>query len=155
MKINHIQTYLEVDKENYLGFYEFSIFEYYSEDVFIEDILKSKILSEERRNGEFGPFKIELLTINDFQKINFVEFNRILEEYYEDENWGVDLEVFKSNVHKAFTLVNIERAEIYFINLETARTELKPEFNFWTYFIGLICIDRNEKKIMKLYFGAD
>ena len=155
MKINHIQTYLEVDKENYLGFYEFSIFEYYSEDVFIEDILKSKILSEERRNGEFRPFKIELLTINDFQKINFVEFNRILEEYYEDENWGVDLEVFKSNVHKAFTLVNIERAEIYFINLETARTELKPEFNFWTYFIGLICIDRNEKKIMKLYFGAD
>lgn len=155
MTINHIRTYFEVDKENYLGFYEFSIFEYYSEEVSIEDILKSNILSEKNRNGEFGPFKIGLLTTNDFKKITFVELNRILEEYYEDENWGVDLEVLKLNVYKAFNSVNIKNAEIYFINIETARTEIKPEYNFWSYFVGLICINRNEKEIIKLYFGED
>lgn len=155
MTLNHIETYFEVDKENYLGFYEFSIFEYFSEKLLIDDILKSNILSEENRNGEFGPFKIELLKSNDFQKIDFVELNKLLEDYYKDENWGVDLEVFKSNVKKAFEKINLENLEIYFINIETARTEIKPEYNFWSYFIGLICINRDEKKIIKLYFGED
>ena len=155
MTIKHIQTYFEVDKEKYLGFYEYSIFKYYSEEIFIDDILKSNILSEENRNGEFGPFELNLLTTNDFQKINFVELNRILEEYYEDEDWGEDLEVFKSNFDKAISKVNIENVEIYYINIETARPEIKPEYNFWSYFVGLVCINRNEKQIIKLYFGED
>lgn len=46
--------------------------------------------------------KIVQLAENDFDKIDFTILNRLLRKYYQDENWGTDLEIFKSNTLKAF-----------------------------------------------------
>ena len=154
MTISHLRTFFEADK-NALGFYGYDIFEINLEEINLLKILESNILSDENNFGEFGPFTINKLTENDFDKVDFVKLNKLLEEYYEDINWGNDLEVFKANVTKAFESVKIEKCEINYINLEKVREELKPEYNFWSYYVAIICINRRENKVVKIYFGGD
>lgn len=153
MKI--LENFFEVDEENYLGFYGYDIFQSEALEITFYDILKNNLLAVEKASESFGPFKIAQLTENDFDKIDFTILNRLLHKYYQDENWGADLEIFKSNTLKAFNHLKIEKNEIYYINLEKVKDELKPGNNFWTYFVGLICIDRKKQKIIKLYFGGD
>jgi len=150
-----LENFFEVDKENYLGFYGYDIFQFETLEITLNNILKSELLSDEKENESFGPFKTTQLTENDFDKIDFTTLNKTLSEYYQEENWGADLEVFKNNTFKAFNHLKIKNYEIYYINLERVRADLKPENNFWSYFVGLICIDRKKQKIMKIYFGGD
>lgn len=154
MTITHLNTFFEADKD-YLGFYGYDIFEFNSEEIIFQKLLESNILSDENKLGEFGPFTINKLTENDFTKVAFIELNKLLEKYYEDTNWGNDLEVFKTNVIKVFENIKIENYEINYINLENVRDELKPEYNFWSYFVAIICINRKENKVVKIYFGGD
>ncbi len=119
-----LESYYEVDKENYLGFYGYDIFKFETLEITFHHILTANLLSDLENNERFGPFKTNRLTENDFDKIDFTILNRVLGEFYEDENWGADLEVFKRNTSKAFSRLNIENDEIYYINLERVRTEL-------------------------------
>jgi len=61
----------------------------------------------------------------------------------------------RGKIKPAFNHLKIENDEIYYINLESVRKELKPENNFWSYFVGLVSINRDEQKIIKIYFGGD
>jgi hypothetical protein len=150
-----LESYFEVDKENYLGFYGYDIFKFETLEITFNNILATNLLSDVEDNESFGPFNTNQLTVNDFDKIDFTILNRVLSEFYMDENWGADLEVFKRNTLKAFSRLKIENDEIYYINLERVRAELRPENNFWSYFVGLICINKDEQKIIKIYFGGD
>jgi hypothetical protein len=153
MKINRLENFF--DNQTDFGFYGFEIFELNTEEIYFQNLIRSDILSDENNIGEFGPFKIDMLSVDDFEKINYTELNKILKEYYQDENWGSDLKIFKANVIKALDYLKIEKDEINYINLDKVRTELKPDYNFWSYFVGIISINRIDKKITKLYFGLD
>jgi hypothetical protein len=150
-----LERYFEVDKEKYLGFYGYDIYKFETLEITFNNILTTNLFSDVEDNESFGPFKTNQLTENDFDKIDFTILNRVLSEFYVDENWGADLEVFKCNTLKAFSRLKIENDEIYYINLERVREELRPENNFWSYFVGLICINKDEQKIIKIYFGGD
>lgn len=155
MIFEHIQTTFEVDEKNYLGFYEASIFKYSSENVSLENILKTDMLSEQRRPSQFGPFTIRLLSANDFIKLNFVELKETLKKLFKKEDWGEDLEVVKNYVTKVFKKIDIENDEIYYISWDSAQSKIEGDFKFFTYFIGLICVNPNQKSIKKIYFGGD
>ncbi|MDY3339584.1 hypothetical protein PG306_02455 [Riemerella anatipestifer] len=150
-----LESYFEVDKENYLGFYGYDIFKFETLEITFDNILTTNLLLDTKDNESFGPFKTNQLTENDFDKIDFTILNRVLSEFCLDKNWGADLEVFRHNTFKVFNRLKIENDEIYYINLEGVRAELIPENNFWTYFVGLICINKDEQKIIKIYFGGD
>ena len=155
MEFKRLENFYQVDKENYLGFCGYDIFEFDPKEIYLKNILESNILADENTIGDFGPFIINTLTEYDFEKIDFTELNKLLKENYQDENWGKDLEIFKSNVLTIFDHLKIETYEINYINLEKVKTEIKPDPNFWSYFIGIVCINRTENRLIKIYFGGD
>lgn len=152
MNIEHIQTVFEIDEVNFSGFYEISLFKFYSETISLDDILRTDILSEQKRPKYFGPFEIKLLSKKDFLKINSNELKTLLQKLYEDERWGADLKVFKENVIKVFNKINVEKDEIHYISLEKRNSEIKNEVDFWAYFFGFVCIDKSQKLVKKNIF---
>ena len=81
-----------------------------------------------------------------------------LEKYWEDENWGEDLELFKVNFYEALNFINdynLSNREYYYINLETARNEIFIDKDCWTYFIGIFSLDKKNSNVITMCFGND
>ncbi|WNM20322.1 hypothetical protein [Flavobacterium capsici] len=168
MKFNQIQHFFKIDKTNYLGFYSFNIFKADETDINLIEILKHSLLSAKFDKGlndlikrnvdEFGPLDSNKLMESDFQKTNFNGLKEAVEKYWEDEDWGVDLPVFKTNFKEVEVILqelNLIEGEFYFINLETIRPALIPYPNFWTYFFSFVCIENKSQTVMTTYFGLD
>ena len=168
-------TYKKIDGQfknnlNYLGFFNWNLFESNFPEIKLDNVLNAKLLNEEFdklkkdeiaiskiKSPTFGPFDIHKLTEDDFIKFNHIELITEINNYCKDENWGNDLPIFKDNIKYVFNKLefDLSEKEFYYINMETTNSQKLINPNFWTYFVAIISIEKNSNKIITSYFGLD
>src|SRR5690606_36141850 len=97
--------------------------------------------------------------INDFTKCSYSELVANLNIYWNDENWGDDLSLFKINFTNVMSLLknyNVENRDYYYLNFENARKEILPfPEGIWIYFVGIFSLDRDNHNLVVACFGND
>nr|WP_299175235.1 hypothetical protein [uncultured Allomuricauda sp.] len=161
------------DEESYLGFLCINFFKSRTDNFGFDDILKANLLSDkydksisEIENSplkyegfkNFGPIDITLLKKDDFDRLNFFQLSAKIEAFWENHQKGDDWPIFKKHwgyLKKELAETIIKSNDFYYINSKNLRDELIPQENFFSYFIGSICIERESRKVITFYFGAD
>jgi len=108
-----------------------------------------------------GPFKIDALTINDFQQSNGGKFECILKDFESLEDWGNDLADFKENVECSLRLIrtyNIEKDDVFHLNkdvLDKASAKLIDNHFIYTYYLTFIIVNIERRRLLLLDYGFD
>lgn len=178
MNFKQIRHHRTVDLDTYLGYSCCNVFDgknrIRAEDVLFDKLLADKydkflnkssllrslkqVFKTDNLENEFGPVNLNELKITDFKQTNYLGLLSDLEKYWEDENWGEDLELFKVNFYEALNFVNdynLSNRKYYYINLETARNEIFIDKDCWTYFIGIFSLDKKNSNVITMCFGND
>lgn len=175
MTYKQIEYLRTVDLENYLGYCRCNVFkvdtDFSISDVFSANLLSDKydqfIVDNNQKRGytsdelenDFGPFNLAKTNINDFTKCSYSELVAKLNIYWNDENWGDDLSLFKINFINVMSLLknyNVENRDFYYLNFENARKEILPfPEGIWIYFVGIFSLDRENLNLVVACFGND
>ncbi len=179
MNFKEIKYFRTTDKVNYFGFCRCNVFEINSEIFTVKDVLENKLLSDKfdkpinkksllekikrvfatnHLENEFGAINLNLVELKDFKKLSYKDLLSSFEKYWQDEDWGEDLPLFKSNFLKVIDFLDeydLESREYYYINLEESRKAIFINPDFWIYFIGIFSIDVGNKNVIKICFGND
>ena len=167
------------DTENFLGFSRCNVFVAKNKKITVNDVFSNKLLSDVHDRlinkkslwksikhifksnyleNEFGAVNLKKIEITDFEKLDYNGLILNLEKYWQDENWGKDLQLFKSiffDVIDSLKEYDLESRDYYFINLEKAREEVFINPEFWIYFVGIFSIDTENGNVIVMYFGND
>jgi hypothetical protein len=108
-----------------------------------------------------GPFKIDTLTIHDFQKSNGGKFASILNDFENLADWGDDLADFKENVERSLRYVrtyNIQKDDVFYLDkdlLDNASAKLTDNHFIYTYYLTFIVVNKERRRLLLLDYGYD
>lgn len=161
------------DEDSYLGFLCVNFFKSTNGNCDLDNILEAKLLSNkydktisEIENSplkyegytQFGPLDINNIEKSDFKKINFFQLSKEVQRFWENDTHGADWPIFQRHwkyLSEQLSGLISKECELYYINSDNVRKELIQEENFFTYFIGGICIEENSNVVVIFYLGGD
>jgi|JI91814BRNA_FD_contig_41_3553480_length_916_multi_1_in_0_out_0_2 hypothetical protein len=166
-----------IDDESFLGFSRCNVFEADNKKITVNDVFANKLLSDKHDRlinkksllnnikqifktnyfeNEFGAVNLKKIDKTDFKKLDYKGLFFNIEKYWQDENWGEDLQLFKSNFFNVIDSLkeyNLEGREYYYINLEEATKEVFINPECWIYFVGIFSIDTEKGNVIVMYFA--
>lgn len=131
-----------------------------SKNIHYDEIDKSKF--EVNTEGIKRPFNFDNLEITDFDHYpNYNEYEKIIKEFSQEEDWGDDKEDFRSLVIRTDYLIR-ERTNFqngfWLLNRDKLKKEKGKldEINWiYAYWILIVEIDQTNKKIRTIDLGYD
>jgi len=170
MNLELKQNIWKSDKSG-LGFYCVNVIESSNIDTNLTELLQSNILKEK----EFGPietirkelkgptnyygsFLLNKISTSDFKTLDFNGLESEIAEYWKDEDWGEDLQIFKKNFELALSNLDefdLSKRTFYYINAEKLDSDKLTDPNFFTYLVCVISTEKESNKIITLTFGLD
>lgn len=155
--------------ESGLGFYCVNIFKILKANPSLNYLLNNNILNDEQfgncqnkvisKSTElYGSIILNKLEETDFQNLSFNELKYEIEKYWKDEDWGVDLQIFKENFELAISNISkysIEKRKYFLLNTEKIHSEKLTNPNFFTYLVCIISTLKDSNEVITLTFGLD
>ena len=155
---------------NGIGFYCLNIFECSQINPDIQELLQNEILKDNEfgqiemmpkainENEYYGCFNLKKLNPSDFEALDFYSFKTKIEEFWNDDDWGEDLPIFKKYFKEALEKLNqfdLTNRKFYYINAHTTDSEKLKDLNFYTYLVCAISTSRESNKVITMSFGLD
>ncbi len=151
-------------------------------DIFEFDLLHEKYFHKERKLNKvtesqnrifwktreteiidsYGPILKPTISMNDFEKLNFKEYNSKIESIIYswrkdgDEYEASDLEIFHNKFLVELSDFNLENRVYYFLNSDLIEENKKHELKWiYSWFFTIIGIDAESNTILILNYGND
>jgi hypothetical protein len=160
---------------DYLGFAERSVYKIEANlnqpsDEILRSVLESDMFFKTTKGEEYtsgtsvdytirsnGAFTDDL-EVRDFNKLNYQDLIKKIDEFERDINWGVDLPVFQKLINHSKCWIekeNYENDQFFFINSDLVPQEKLIDPNYYNYFISIVIISFAKSRVVIINHGGD
>lgn len=157
--------------ESGLGFYCVNTFQCSWRNPNIKALLRYKILKEEQfghpdyeeycsknLDNIYGPILLNEILPSDFLALSFDELKSEIEDFWNDEDWGEDLPIFKKNFNQVISDLeneNLSERKFYYVNMDRLPQAKLIAPHFFDYLVCIIATKKNSYEVITMTFGLD